>query len=104
MTFTPLTFVDIYPDFPEGYKVRCGSPDCNRAVWPWLLQDMRAIPGVVGDFICDGCRSHLKRFKIPIDGGEAPATRAEWATRLLEAHNAPVTAVVASLAFRKRSH
>lgn len=102
--WTPPTFEDAYPDYPEGLKATCGAPDCGRAVWPFLLQDVRGIPGVDGDFLCDGCRSTLHRHRIAIDGGFQPATRAEWKTRLMQAHGAPASAIAASQAHRERDY
>ncbi len=90
MTWSPLTYDDAHredDDFDPSAKVPCSK--CERLVWPWVLQDMRALPGIEYDWLCDGCRSDMHRRLVPVDGGPPPKTRREWTARLMKAHGAP---------------
>ena len=84
--FTPPTYADAHPDH-DGTKVACDG--CKRKVHTFLLVDYRALDGVTGNWLCDGCRSTLHRTLTPVDGLEAPQTRKEWRERHLKAHGAP---------------
>ena len=95
--FTPPTYESAHPAH-DGSKVPCDK--CGRKVWGWVLQDMRGLPGVVGDWLCDGCRSTLYRTLTPIDGGTPPKTRREWRERLMKAHGAPKAALAKVRAMR----
>lgn len=94
--WSPPTYADAHPEHDSSKRVSCER--CGRFVWDWVLQDMRQLPGLAEDWLCDGCRSHMQRHKIPVDGGESPATQAEWRTRLMEAHGAPEASLKASRA------
>lgn len=98
MKWTPPT-LETAPDTPEletDARGRVQADCCNRFVWPFVLQDMRALPGVPFDWMCDGCRSDWHRHLKPVDGGPPIGSRAEWRTRLMKAHGAPDAAVRAS--------
>lgn len=103
MTWTPPTYESTLvalgkdaPDLPMDGAGRVQGDCCDRYVWPFLLQDMRALPGVPFDWMCDGCRSDWHRHGKPVDDGPPVSDRAEWRTRLMKAHGAPAAAVRAS--------
>ena len=86
-TFTPKTYEDAHPDH-DGSKVPCDG--CGRKARPFVLVDVRTLPDVAGEFLCDGCRSDMYRRKVSIDGNpNPPETRKEWRQRWVKAHGAP---------------
>ena len=103
LKFTPPTFADLAPSKRPtkkvkgksrmvGDKVRC---DCGQVVHQWVLVDVRSIPSINQDWVCDGCRSHMQRHKQQINDKQ-PVSRKEWLTHFLEALGAPQEAIEAS--------
>ena len=63
---------------------------CHCGCWCWDFQlfDVRAIKGIKGSFICDGCYSKLERNLVDIDGAGKPANTKEFKQRYLKAQGA----------------
>lgn len=71
---------------PGKFKYRC---DCGSWAWPFQIDDVRLLPGLSADFICDGCYTKLERALIDFDGNGVPANRAEFKARYIRAHGGP---------------
>ena len=75
----------------KGYNCDCGS-----CVQDFRMTDVRGIPHLQEDFLCDGCTTDLERRNVNIDGRENTPDEWEWRrkwVRLLGAPPAMITAM-----------
>lgn len=71
-------------------KGRYFCPGCEREIGNAIqLTDIRSMPHLEHDFICDGCVSHMERHCVDVDGDGVPEDPFEWRIKWIKMLGAP---------------
>lgn len=65
-------------------------PKCTRNIGNAIqLTDIRSMPHLEYDFVCDGCVSNMERHCVDVDGDGVPEDPFEWRIKWIKMLGAP---------------